>query len=224
MIDRSLPRIQNRAALWQNVLPILRHAILVGRLKPGERLVPDRLAQELGVSRGPVAEAIRRLHDEGLVAIAANGRPFVRGLSRRYVHDLYTFRTRLDLLAIEAILEAANPDLTTLWKSIEVMRIDQENGDIQQLADTDIAFHRQLIALAENAVLNRVWLAISELSRSLVAITDRLKTSDPTVADIHASIVAAVAAGNFEAAEEVVTAHYRFGEELLMVTELISKN
>jgi len=217
----GLPRIQNRSALWQNVLLVLRHAILMGQLAPGTRLVPDQLARELGVSRGPVTEAIRRLQEEGLVTIAANGRPFVRGLSRRYVHDLYTFRASLDCLAVKMALAASSPpDLTGLWTTVEAMRTHQACDDIQRLADADVAFHRQLIALAENAVLNRVWTTIADLSRSLLAITDQLKSAHPTVADIHAAIISAVATGDLGATEEAVMMHYRFGEELLVTSGL----
>ncbi len=217
-----LPNLQRRPALWQHILPILRHAILSGQFPPGTRLIPERLASELGVSRGPVTEAIRRLAEEGLVVLAPNGRPFVRGLTHRYLRDLYEFRTQLDLLAIKTALAAPEPpDLGPLWEAVAAMRMAQASSDIDALAESDIAFHRDLIALARNAVFNQVWAGIADFSRSLLTVTDKLQTASPSVPDIHAAIATAIAARDLVQVEEAVRAHYRYGEDLLVSSGLV---
>jgi len=63
----NIDTITSSASLNPKVYQILRHAILTGELQPGERLVERKLAQQLGVSRTPVREAIRKLELEGLV-------------------------------------------------------------------------------------------------------------------------------------------------------------
>ena len=62
---------EDHSSLHDRVVTELRQAILSGRLKPGERLVEGRLADELGVSRNPVREAIRALASEGLIEVTA---------------------------------------------------------------------------------------------------------------------------------------------------------
>jgi len=218
----GLPRLEKTPALWQNILPVLRYAILSGRLAPGTRLVPENLARELGVSRGPVRDALRQLQEEGLIVIASNGRPFVQGLSRRYVHDLYAFRASMDLLAIRTAL--TRPDainLESLESMVEAMRDSLARGDAEGLADADVSFHQRIIALAENAVMENVWRNLADFSRTLLLVTDQLKTSEPSVADIHAAIVAALAARDLAVVEEAVAAHYRYGEDLLVASSLV---
>src|SRR5207253_2110622 len=86
------------------VASVLRVAIVGGDLAAGERLVPERIADELGVSRPPVMAAMRQLQREGLVTIGGNGRPYVAGLTPKYVSDLYRFRLLLDEAATVAAL------------------------------------------------------------------------------------------------------------------------
>jgi DNA-binding GntR family transcriptional regulator len=218
----ELPQLGRRVALWENVLPVLRHAVLSGRLAAGTRLQPEKLARELGVSRGPVTEALRRLHEEDLVTFAPNGRPFVRGLTHRYVRDFYAFRSSLDLQACKfALARSPQLELGELRAAVNMMWALQAAGNMSGLADVDMRFHRQLIALAHNAVLDRVWANIADFSLSLLTVTDSLLNGARTVAAVHAAIVEALGARDLVAVEEAIATHYRLGEELLVTSELV---
>lgn len=91
----------------------LREAIVEQRYRPGERLVEQRVAAELAVSRTPVREALRRLEAEGLVTITTNRGAAVRDVDLDEVVDLYGLRARLEAYAAELAAERMDTDEQT---------------------------------------------------------------------------------------------------------------
>src|ERR1700723_750050 len=107
---------EEHASLHDRVVMELRQAILSGRLKPGERLIEGHLADELGVSRNPVREAIRVLASEGLVDVAAR-----RGASVAVMSDQEARET----IEVRALLEGQNARLAARRHDKELIkRID----------------------------------------------------------------------------------------------------
>src|SRR3989442_5968007 len=96
--------LDHPADVAARVASVLRVLIVRGDLAAGERLVPERIADELGVSRPPVMAAMRQLEREGLLTIGSNGRPYVIGLTSKYVTDLYRFRLLLDKAVVATVL------------------------------------------------------------------------------------------------------------------------
>src|SRR5438067_4480563 len=85
--------------LWQRVYEHLREEILAERLQPGTELQEVPLSEELGVSRGPVREAIGRLATEGLVVVRPRRGAVVRGLSKDDFLEAYQVREALEAMA-----------------------------------------------------------------------------------------------------------------------------
>ena len=219
---RPVLTVEPRAARWRQVLPLLRRAILSGQIAPGTRLVPEQLARVSGVSRGPVVDAIRRLAEEGLVTIAPNGRPFVRGLTRKDLDDLSAFRAGLEGFAARtALARGRAPDLAALCRDVEAMRQHESRERIEDLADADIAFHQHLIALAGNGVADRVWGGIADFTRSMLSVSNWLITPDRLVASAHQRIVEAIAGADLVAAEAAIAAHYRLSGEAMTTAGLV---
>jgi len=93
----------------------IRRGIVEGRYRPGERLVEQRIAEELDLSRTPVREAFRMLQSEGLVEVQPNRGVRVRGLTVDEIGDLYELRARLEAMAAErAAARATTHDLAEL--------------------------------------------------------------------------------------------------------------
>ena len=88
----------------------MRAAIVENRYPPGQRLVEQRIAEELGLSRTPVREALRMLEAEGLVVSERNRGAMVRPLSSTEVDDLYGLRIRLESYAVEVATERSDRD------------------------------------------------------------------------------------------------------------------
>ena len=88
----------------------IRRWIVEGRLRPGDRLIEQRLAEDLDLSRTPVREALRMLQSEGLVTFEPNRGARVRELTREHIADLYELRARLEAMAAELAAARAMPE------------------------------------------------------------------------------------------------------------------
>ena len=92
-------RLDSYQPLRDVVCETLRDAVRNGILKPGERLMEIQLAEELGVSRTPVREAIRRLELEGYVIMMPRRGTYVANLSIRDINEVFEIRTSLESLS-----------------------------------------------------------------------------------------------------------------------------
>jgi DNA-binding GntR family transcriptional regulator len=112
----------------------VRAAIVESRYAPGQRLVEQRIAEELGLSRTPVREALRMLEAEGLVVSERNRGAMVRPMSSTEVVDLYGLRIRLESYAVEVATERATEgELGGLADAAEAF------GDVRRAVDVDTA-------------------------------------------------------------------------------------
>ena len=110
----------------------VRAAIVENRYPPGHRLVEQRIAEELGLSRTPVREALRMLEAEGLVVSERNRGAMVRPLSSTEVVDLYGLRIRLEAYAVEVATERA-----TEAELGELVAAADAFGDVRRSVDSD---------------------------------------------------------------------------------------
>jgi len=110
----------------------VRAAIVENRYPPGHRLVEQRIAEELGLSRTPVREALRMLEAEGLVVSQRNRGAMVRPLSSTEVVDLYGLRIRLESYAVEVATERA-----TEAELGELVAAADGFGDVRRSVDVD---------------------------------------------------------------------------------------
>ncbi len=114
MLERLEPLDREQGAgrtLREQLVIALRRAILEAQLPPGERLVETSLAEQLGVSRGPLREAIRQLVEEGLVDQTPFRGAVVRSLSVEDIKEIYSFRLLLESCAFKIVLDKRNPQL-----------------------------------------------------------------------------------------------------------------
>src|SRR5438046_2098510 len=102
-------RLEN-LTLWQRVYEHLREEILSERLQPGAELLEVPLSEELGVSRGPIREAIGRLAAEGLVTVKPRRGAVVRSLSKDEFLELYQVREALEIMAVRLAVPRLAPD------------------------------------------------------------------------------------------------------------------
>src|SRR6516164_2437653 len=118
----SRPARLENLTLWQRVYDHLREEILTGRLQPGAELGEVPLSAELGVSRGPLREAIGRLAAEGLVTVRPRRGAVVRSLSKEEFLELYQVREGLEATAVRlAVPRLTDDDLATLQQLVDAM-------------------------------------------------------------------------------------------------------
>ncbi|MCL2254420.1 MAG: GntR family transcriptional regulator [Lachnospiraceae bacterium] len=139
------------------VFDTLRRAILTGRFKPGERLMEVRLADQLGVSRTPIREAIRKLELEGLVTMIPRRGAEVAQMTVKGMRDVLEVRRTLDVLSVELACERITPDeIQLLRKAHDEFVTVLKTGDTTMMATADVAFHNIIIEATGNLRLKQL--------------------------------------------------------------------
>lgn len=195
------------ADLVQNVVS---SAIVRGELRPGDPLVETELANRLGVSRGPIREALGQLERMGLVEKIPYKGSFVSHLTEDDVRELYTVRTRLEGLAARRIAERGDAESAARLDAIlDRMRQAAEEEEFAKLVDIDLLFHKTLCELSEHKLLGQIWenhLGVS-LKRFLFLKQNRLYTHPREAVLLHQPIVDAIRSGDPDRAEAAATHH-----------------
>ena len=134
-------KLDSYQPLREVVCETLRDAIRKGTLKPGERLMEIQLAEELGVSRTPVREAIRKLELEGYVIMMPRRGTYVANLSIRDVNEVFEIRTSLDSLASGLAAERiTDEELERLQRLLVAIGGYIEANDMEKIVETDTEF------------------------------------------------------------------------------------
>src|SRR5688500_12179340 len=135
--------VPSKRLLADDVVERLRSAILSGQLSPEKPLRAAALAQLMGVSRGPIREALTRLATEGLVYTGPTGRTYVARLSIRDLEEVHSLRAIFERLAVEYACQNATPaDLADLQVIINTMAAHLQQGiNAREAAEADITFH-----------------------------------------------------------------------------------
>lgn len=152
----------------------LRARIVDGTFAPGTRMAEAQLSQRLGVSRGPVREALQRLIQEGLLVNVRNRGVFVLQPGPDDVADIYTARAAIERHAAAAVLADADPTaLAALDSIVDEMAAVAGQGAWQSLAELDLAFHETLVAAAGSPRLVRMFRTLTAETRiCLAALVD----------------------------------------------------
>ena len=136
------------------VFKTLREAIITGELKSGERLMEIRLANEMGVSRTPVREAIKKLEQEGLVYVTARKGAVVAPINSKDLTDVMAVRKVLESLACQLACEKMTEEYIKALRELnnEIQKAVNEDDD-EKIARLDAAFHDMICSFSDNEKL-----------------------------------------------------------------------
>lgn len=151
--------IATRRVLADVVTDDLRDAIIAHELEPGRRLAEDDLANQMGVSRGPVREALARLEREGLVVIERHKGARIASWGRADVEEIFSLRLVLEQLAIEwACKNATAADINALESVVkEFRKLGDKQRTIKSVSKLDLEFHTAVFDAAHHDRLSRAW-------------------------------------------------------------------
>src|ERR671919_756674 len=198
----SKSRPLERRVFREEIREQLIEDILNGRLQPGARIVETRIAQQFGVSQGPVREALRDLELFGFVVSSPFRGTQVRQISTDDLLEIYPIRAALEGVAARAAaVRIDEATLARLEQLIAAMRDAATRDDHRAEADADHAFHHAIVKASGNHMLEHVWQTMrlsittcvthSVTHRSLVEIAERhtvvldaLRAHDPERAEI----------------------------------------
>ena len=215
---------EEHSSLHGQVIAELRRAILTGRLKAGERLVEGKLADELGVSRNPVREAIRVLASEGLVDVAER-----RGASVAIMSDSEARET----IEVRALLEGQNARLAARRHDKELIRRIEAvlkkgtaavtAGRFDQLFELNQQYHDALAAAGQNRVLGELLQKLRNRTAMLFAPMSPSRQSRSW--NEHADILRAIIDGDERAAAALAAEHVmRAGADFLAGLDAVAED
>ncbi|MCH5643849.1 GntR family transcriptional regulator [Gordonia sp. ABSL49_1] len=198
----------------------LHNAIANGDFLPGAQLTESGLAADLGVSRGPLREAMQRLTAEGLLVSHRNRGLFVVSMDDDDIRDMYIARTAVERAATEQVIMRAESDaVSVLTEAVEAMRAfaDEPNG--AGMAEADMHFHQELVELAGSKRLSRLHETIRVETRMCLRAMRGTYSSGKERIDEHQALVDAIAAGDVPAADTLMIAHMADGLRRLIGDE-----
>lgn len=194
--------------LREVVFDTLREAILTGDLHPGERLPEIQLAQQLGVSRTPVREAIRKLEIEGLVVMSPRKGAEVASITEKQLKDVLEVRKALEELAVEmACRRITKEDIKGLQIAHQEVKKLAGKKELSGLVRADMTFHDVIYKAADNEQLIQILNKLrQQMYRYRMEYLKQYENHDLIVAE-HEVIFEAVCDRNEKAATEAIRMH-----------------
>jgi DNA-binding GntR family transcriptional regulator len=191
-------------------------SIMEGELAPGERIVETQIARELGISQGPVREALRDLAALGLVELQPYRGARVRQPTRTEHLEAMRVRTELEVLAArEAAGRLTDEDATRLRLLCSEMEAAYRAGSVHDHALKNTEFHATVIHASGNRTLERVWMMLQPFAQTYLTVTVAgLKPADQYV-DLHGPILDALLSGDPDLVERALREHGRANETMV---------
>jgi DNA-binding GntR family transcriptional regulator len=204
-----------RSNLREQIQDVLLQRIVEGTYQPGERIVETRIAQELGVSQGPVREALRDLEQLGCVVHEPGRGCSVRAFSAEELLEAFPVRAALEALAARLAAEQiTRAELAELDRLLERMRAAARRGDAHDQSQANASFHATIVRAARNATLERQWRMLEPYSRTYLTVS-RPGIDLVHLSDRHEPVLEALRRGDAEAAATAMHDHLMGAAALL---------
>ena len=200
------------------VVDFIKRCILDGRLSPGEQVKETLLAEQLGISRAPIREALQILAKDGLITSEPQKGKTIRKLTRQEIQNNYEIGGILEGAGVASALPfMTDADIQKLEAIVKHMHATASNASgLHELAEIDDAFHAAMLRYCENRRL--VELARSScamISKFLLANYWNTLFTPQEFADLHIELLRAVKTGNPAAIEATFRSHYHeFGRRM----------
>ena len=199
------------------VINEIRRAVVLGSIKPGEKLTEVQLSEWLNVSRPTVREALNQMAQEGLLVQEPYRGLRVATLDAAAIMDLASTRMALDMLAVSAIVDDASGRRMQMVEEswAEYSQVEMDPDPVIR-HESHLAFHRKLWAASENALLLRLW-PVTEAHLTIILAQDQAARADPVRAHrVHEKLVDAIRTKDLEVIKKAFTEHtVRSAEELI---------
>lgn len=200
-------QLGERANLDDHIYDRLKAMIIDGTLLPGERIVPEQLARDMGVSRTPMVSALKRLSQEGLIVWRLRRGVFVRRLSKRELAMVFEVREVLEGLAARRAATLVTPRqverLRDLFSDIDIHGTPENRRAYMR---QDYLFHSGILEIAASPPLTQTTHSVNIL---VLAFGAGLIKSIQDGLTEHEAILNALARHDPDAAEAAMRAHVR---------------
>ena len=194
-------------SLADQIFDKLENDIIVGNYPRGEILTELRLVEQLGVSRTPIREALRRLEQERLIEDTGKGSR-VLGITVEDLEDIMNIRERIEGLAAYYAAKNMTPEgLKELTHIVDLQEFYFSKHDKEHLRQVDDQFHDMICILSRRSVIADTLIPLMRKTRRYrrVAIDNWERTTNTM--NEHRRLFEAIASGNAELAQELATQH-----------------
>jgi DNA-binding GntR family transcriptional regulator len=206
------------------VINEIRRAVVLGTIKPGEKLTEVQLSEWMNVSRPTVREALNQMAQEGLLIQEPYRGLRVATLDSAAIMDLANTRMALDMLAATAIVQDDTGRRLQMVEDgwAEYSRVEMDPDPIIR-HESHVAFHRKLWAASENELLLRLW-PVMEAHLTIILAQDQAARADPVRAHrVHEKLVDAIRTKDLKVIEKAFAEHtVRSAEELIPLLDAAS--
>lgn len=201
-------KITGEASLAEEVTEIIRDRIINGEYGMGEKLIENKIAKELKVSRTPVRDALRQLSEEQLVKYIPNKGCFAMGFDRKDMADIYAVRKSVEQLAIRwAVENAADEDVEALREQLELMSFYTENGFYEKLLKANEDFHSMIYIMTGSRFIVQILKTYQDYVHTARKTTLKKEKNLPDIYKEHEAIYIAVKNRDIDEAVEAVGRH-----------------
>lgn len=201
--------------LDEQVYEVLQNNILSGKYKAGLKIVPNDIANELGISRTPITHALKRLEQEGLITAIRGGKYCIPVFQVEDVEEIYEARLLIERQAIKSFI--ANMD----GKKIKELRDKAkkyissiEAGDLDSSVKADFAFHHLLVKSINNSRIEQFFLMLQKQLVIYRYIGTKNMERLPDSAVEHISIIDFLEARDEEKAVSALEEHIKYSKDL----------
>lgn len=148
---------EGKKSLTTLIFDRVRDEIINGDYNPGDKLIENRLAKELGVSRTPVREALKQLELDGLVESIPNRGVIVKGISDQDIYDIYTVRISIETIAARwAVERMTEKDLEELEEIYDLMEFFTSKKNAKRIFELNTEFHEKIYSSTKSRFLENI--------------------------------------------------------------------
>ena len=219
MTDRRLVpvNLDSYKPLRELVLEAIREAIKNGSLQPRERLMEIQLADELGVSRTPVREALRKLELEGFIVMVPRKGAYVSDLTMKDVADVFEIRAALEGLAAALAAERITEEELETMERLLVEKGEAINlDDIDKLVEVDTKFHEAMYQASRNERLSTIISNLREQIQRFRLTSLSVPGRKEDSLKEHRSLLEAIQARDIQLARQLAQEHIENAENVLI--------
>jgi DNA-binding GntR family transcriptional regulator len=207
----SVRRIEAPPSMSTLAAEALRQMVLTGELRPGDRVIENRLTEELGVSRPPLREAMRVLEQEGLIVQTPRKGAVVAPVTPHDIYEIVSLREEIEQIAVRLGVPArAQERLDRLRHAFADVEAAAAEDGAPRVVEASFAFHLAIVGLAGHRRLEDVYRSLSLQMRMCMAMNRRARAEIETArqdAERHRPLLELVEAGDVEGMAHALAHH-----------------
>ncbi|MBW1720461.1 MAG: GntR family transcriptional regulator [Deltaproteobacteria bacterium] len=204
----TVPSKMDEMSLTERVYRDLRNAIITGQIPGGTRMIEAALADQMGVSRTPVREALKRFAQEGLVYSIPRAGYVVEDLSDEDVEDLFAVRTAIEqIVARWALPKITDEEISLLKKNLDETDEVLRSGRTEKMIDLDIEFHHIIYKACRSKRLYLISKNLGDHTLKFRIACIHIPEIAERARDDHKKIYQAIAARDPVETEKAISAH-----------------